>query len=67
MLLLQIDRHNIIVLRLNSKIPTPVNMAVFDPKLSTKVTLDDTTPLTCNIEAAHNVKDHTVSTKKALV
>ena len=37
-------------------------MAVFEQKTYNKVVLDDTVPLTCTIEAAHNVKDHTVST-----
>lgn len=36
-----------------------MSMAVFEPNICSKVTLDDTTSLTCNIEAAHNVKDHT--------
>ena len=35
-------------------------MAVFEQKMYNKVVLDDTVALTCTIEAAHNVKDHTV-------
>ncbi|XP_033097286.1 PX domain-containing protein kinase-like protein [Anneissia japonica] len=34
-------------------------MAVFEKKKSTRVTLDDTVPLTCLIEAAQNVQTHT--------
>ncbi|XP_071960342.1 PX domain-containing protein kinase-like protein isoform X2 [Antedon mediterranea] len=34
-------------------------MAVFEKKKSTKVTLDDTVPLTCLIETAQNVQTHT--------
>ncbi|XP_064607399.1 PX domain-containing protein kinase-like protein isoform X2 [Liolophura sinensis] len=33
-------------------------MAVFEQKKCSKVTLDDTTTLTCSIENAQNVKDH---------
>ena len=36
-------------------------MAVFEQKVSSRVTLDDTIPLTCIIENAFVVKDHTVS------
>lgn len=39
------------------------NMAVFEQKKCSKVTLDDTTTLTCSIENAQNVKDHIVSTR----
>ena len=39
-------------------------MAVFEQKKSTKVTLDDTVPLSCTIETAQNVKDHTVSSRQ---
>ena len=35
-------------------------MAVFEQKFSKIVTLDDTLPLSCIIEGAHNTTDHTV-------
>ena len=44
---------------------TPTNMAVFEQKAPTKVTLDDTVPLSCKIEAAHTVKDHIVSIRES--
>ncbi|XP_041460484.1 PX domain-containing protein kinase-like protein isoform X2 [Lytechinus variegatus] len=34
-------------------------MAVFEKKKFSKLTLDDTTPLTCTIEAAQNLESHT--------
>ena len=43
----------------DDRIDTP-KMAVFEKKKTNRVTLDDTLPLSCTIETAQNVKDHTV-------